>query len=374
MSSMRILLFSSYPTPSSPNVGIFVYRLVQELVDLGHKITIISPQKITFKNIFLEKPYSDKAIVYQPFYLSCSNKKIGPFNSYYLSHKFSMYAIRRVLRMNKIDYDIIYCHFWRFGFIVADVMPFTKKPMFLAFGESVAFIGALSYFSIEKLTRLLSLLSGYISVSKKNVQRLRELNIDQSNILLAPNAVDISVFYPRDKKEMRRKYNISLDKKIVIFVGSFTVNKGSQRVLSAITNLGGVYGIFLGKGRMKNENGKVLFQRLVKHFQLAEMLSCADVFVLPTLNEGSSNAIVEAMASGLPIVSSDIPAVRDQCDSSFSILIDPNNVEHIGNAIASIIYDDEILQTMSKNAILYSKKYTLSNRAKNISNFLERYI
>lgn len=371
---MTILFISSYPTSSSPNEGVFVYKLIQELVDLGHKIIIISPQKITFKNIFFKKPYSDKAIVYQPFYLSCSNKKIGPFNSYYLSHKFSVCAIRRVLTMNKIDHDIIYCHFWRYGFIMADVMANTKKPMLLAFGESDAFVRTLSYFSTERLTRLLSLLSGYISVSKKNVERLRELNIDQSNILLAPNAVDINVFYPRDKKEMRRKYNISLDKKIVIFVGSFTVNKGSRRVLHAITNLGGVYGIFLGKGRMKNENGKVLFQGLVKHFQLAEMLSCADVFVLPTLNEGSSNAIIEAMASGLPIVSSDIPAVRDQCDSSFSILIDPNNVEQIENAIASIIYDDEILLTMRKNAILYSREFTLKNRAKNISNFLEKYI
>lgn len=371
---MKILVISKYPTPSSPQLNIFVYKLVQEMVNLGHKITVISPAKITLKNIFLKGPFSDKAEVYQPLFLSCSNKHIGTFNTNYLTHKFSVNAIKRVLKRNKIQYDIIYCHFWEYGFIVADALPSITKPLFLAFGDSKNhFRNTLSFYSNFSFNRLLKLVSGYISVSNENTETLLNYSIYPENIILAPNATDPNVFYPRDRLEMRQKYNISWNKKVVIFVGGFNESKGFNRVLEAIRDLDEVFGIFLGKGRIKQEYGKVLFKGCVKHFQLAEMLSCADVFVLPTQDEGSCNAIVEAMSCGLPIISSDIPAVREQCNSSFSILINPNSVEEIRDAIASIIYDKVKLHNMSNNAKLHATKFTLNERAKIILSFIEKY-
>lgn len=374
MTQFNILIISNYPTPSNPQASVFVFRLVQEMVDLGHKLTVISPKKITFRNIFLKFPYSDKATVYQPFFISCSDKNIGSFNTNSLTHKFKVNAIERILRTKRIDYDVIYCHFWASGFIAADALANHFKPFIIAFGDSESqFKATLSLYSDNCFRRLLKLASGYISVSNENIKNLLKYNVDPANILLVPNAADANIFYPRDKGEMRKKYQIPENRKIVIFVGGFSSNKGYQRVLLAIKDLNEVYGIFLGKGEIKNDYGKVLFKGLVKHFQVAEMLSCADVFVLPTQDEGSSNAIVEAMACGLPIISSDIPAIREQCNPSFSILVGPNDVEQIKNAIASIIYDNYKLHAMRENAIDHSKKYTLKARAKKISDFLEKF-
>jgi len=372
---MEILIISNYPTPSSPNANIFVYKLVQEMVDLGNNITLVSPKKITIKNIFRKGPFQDKAKVYQPFFISCSNKQIGTFNTYRFTHNFYVNAIKRVLKKKEIDYDIVYCHFLDSGFISADALKITSKPLIIAFGDSeVNYKNTLSLYSHEALKELLKMVSGYISVSNENVKILLSHNVNPENILLAPNGVDTTVFYPRDKLAMRKKYNISQNKKIIIYVGGFTESKGYDRVLEAIEDLEGVYGIFLGKGNIKVKYSKVLFKGCVKHFQLAEMLSCCEIFVLPTQDEGSCNAIVEAMSCGLPIVSSNIPAVKEQCNSSFSILVNPNNIEEIKAAISSIIYDSDKLQLMSKNAILHSKKYNLKDRAIKISSFLEKFI
>ena len=70
-----------------------------------------------------------------------------------------------------------------------------------------------------------------------------------------------------------------------------------------------------------------------EHDVIAEYLNCADIFVSPTLAEGCSNSIVEAMACGLPIISSDLPFNHDILDEKNSILLDPVEVNEIALAI-----------------------------------------
>ena len=144
-----------------------------------------------------------------------------------------------------------------------------------------------------------------------------------------------------------------------------------MRVLQAIENIDDVYGIFVGKGNQEVSSDKVVFKGKVTTSLIPELLSAADVFVLPTLHEGSCNAIVEAMACGLPIVSSDIPEIRFQCDPKSSILVDPLDVDKIEWAIRRITSEDILCNTMAKEALEYSKNFEITNRARGIINFIE---
>lgn len=95
---------------------------------------------------------------------------------------------------------------------------------------------------------------------------------------------------------------------------------------------------------------------------------------MPTLHEGSCNAIIEAMACGLPIISSNIPEIQFQCDNDSSILVDPLNVEELKASIETIFEDDNRLKEMSLAAYKYSAQFSLNKRAQDILDYLGLFL
>src|SRR5690554_2464407 len=95
----RILVISSnYPSTQAPQVGTFVYELIQEFANQGNEVTVISPKKIKFKRQ-LDKSYGEeKATVIRPKKLTFSNKKIFFFNTFHLSSFFQARAIKQTIR------------------------------------------------------------------------------------------------------------------------------------------------------------------------------------------------------------------------------------------------------------------------------------
>jgi glycosyltransferase involved in cell wall biosynthesis len=111
-----------------------------------------------------------------------------------------------------------------------------------------------------------------------------------------------------------------------------------------------------------------LFKGGVTHQEVPELLSAVDIFVLPTLNEGSCNAIFEALACGLPVVSSDIPAIKEQLNEKNSILCDPKNIDEIKNSILTLFRNEERVLNMKKSAL--SDINSSTERAARIKGYL----
>src|SRR5699024_5669445 len=99
-----------------------------------------------------------------------------------------------------------------------------------------------------------------------------------------------------------------------------------------------------------------------------------DVFLLPTLAEGCSNAIVEAIACGLPIISSDLPFNDDILDKNNSIRINPLDISEIKSAIIELCNDSEKRESMSESSVKKSKDLTLNKRTKDIIKFMNTQI
>ncbi|MBR4016782.1 MAG: glycosyltransferase family 4 protein, partial [Oscillospiraceae bacterium] len=103
---------------------------------------------------------------------------------------------------------------------------------------------------------------------------------------------------------------------------------------------------------------------------IPEFLSAGDVFVLPTLNEGCCNAVVEAMGCGSAIVSSDRSFNYDVLNKDNSILIDPENIQAIREAVIRLKEDDALRHKLSNQAYADAQNLSIKERTARILQFI----
>ncbi len=145
-----------------------------------------------------------------------------------------------------------------------------------------------------------------------NSKGLKELALQSKpgkEIGVIPNGVNTDIFFPAEEEQIKEKFEI-------ICVSRITPRKGIRFLIKAlerfIINHPYVHLTIIGDGNERESlenlvrglglSHSVTFRGLIPHEQLPEEYRKADVFVLPSLNEGMSNTMLEAVASGLPII------------------------------------------------------------------------
>lgn len=370
---MKICVLShGYPTAKTAS-AVFVAKLCDELADQGHNVTIIAPQSLT--NIWLRdgalcKKYFEHQTkkgniisVYRPYTLSFGKGKILKKIDSLLKRT----GIRGVL--SKIgEQDVFYGHFWATAFLLYSVIKSTGKPLFVATGESKV------TFSTDNQD-FKQYVRGVISVSSKNVRESVDANLTtEDKCVVLPNAIDTNEFYVMDKLKCRKELGIEDDVFVVGQVGTIGERKGSIRISDAIEKCNDtkIRSFFLGRTSKNVPTCKGIIKLgFVDHDKVPVYLNAADVYCLPSLAEGCSNSIVEAMACGLPIISSDLPFNKDILDESNAILVDPNNIDQISAAISELKRDPQRRRIMSENSIRKAKELSLESRAKKVMAFIK---
>jgi glycosyltransferase involved in cell wall biosynthesis len=351
----------------------FVKQLVDEFARQGHHCYVIAPYSITKnkRRYQEEENVSDNITIYRPNHLSFSNYRIGKFCPSLL---FRQKAINRAFRRLPIKPDVVYCHFWESALEGYQYAKKNSLPLFVASGES-----SISTLLQNKYvpTDLKEYVSGVVCVSTKNKEESISLGLTtEEKCFVKPNAVNSELFRKLNKEACRKKLGLPLDVFIISFVGSFIERKGANRVGSAIKSLSGapVYSIFAGRGNVEPDCENILFKGSLRHEIIPEYLNASDVFVLPTLAEGCCNAIVEAMACGLPIISSNRPFNWDVLNDSNSIMIDPESIQEIANAIKVLRDNPEKRNALSVGALETAKNLTIEQRVESIVEFMESKI
>lgn len=380
---MRICFITGkYPTKDYP-VNTFLDKLVCEMADQGVECTVIAPYRPfierlkgnNYKTPFYREritPRGNVVKIYSPRCIWTSNKTVAGINMAKIGLKKFIKCAHRVIRKQNIEFDAVYGHFiYPSGYAAAQIGKIYNKPSFFAYGES-SFDIVTKCFTEEQTREGLKTISGVIAVSSKNRDELLAHRIvEPQRIRVFPNAIDNGLFRPIDKAAVRDKLGIGRDDFLVAFVGHFIKRKGSLRVSDALKRFDDVKSIFIGAGPEEPDCDNIIYKGRLSHDEIAEYLNVADVFVLPTLAEGCCNAIVEAMACGLPIISSNLPFNDDILDESNSIRIDPNSVDEIVAAIRELKDNKEKRECMSKASLALASDLTIDQRAQRILSFIE---
>lgn len=368
-----------YPYKDDPQFS-FVENLCRAFARKGIRVTVISPQSLL--HIFLGKEmkhpkvrtYSEggsaKITVFRPRFI------LLPYRFRKFNEKAFKRTVEKTYYKKKLNPEVCYGHFWNNAYYISDVAKKKNKPLFVASGEG-NFDELEGLYTSPPYRAFTKDVTGVICVSSscKDFSISYGMTTPDKCVVL-PNAIDHNLFYVKDKKALRKQYGVPEHKFIVAFTGSFIHRKGSDRLSQAIELLKDedICSFFIGAGQ-GSENlvptcPGVLYCGKVAHEKIADYLNMADVFALPTLNEGCCNAIIEAMACGLPVISSDRLFNHDLLDKSNSILVDPLNIDEIAAAIKVLKNDLVLRQKLRDGALLTAKEQEINKRAGKILDFI----
>ena len=150
------------------------------------------------------------------------------------------------------------------------------------------------------------------------------LGVDRDKVQVVGNGVDLDRFFPVDRVAARARFGIAAEAPVLATVGGLVERKGFHRVIELLPRLrerhpglrylavggpgpeGDIGARLQAQARELGVADVTIFTGTLPADELRWPLSAADVFVLPTRNEGWANVLLEAMACGLPVVASDV--------------------------------------------------------------------
>jgi glycosyltransferase involved in cell wall biosynthesis len=215
-----------------------------------------------------------------------------------------------------------------------------------------------------------------------------EKGVGGNKILVAPDGVDLEKFnIPLNKEGCRKKLNLPIDRKIVLYAGHLYKWKGVDVLAEASKFLPENCLVYFVGGTeedierfkdiyLKFENIKIIGHR--PHPEIPYWLKAADVLVLPNSRKEkisrewtSPIKLFEYMASGTPIIASNLPSIKEILNNKNAYLVNPDEPRNLADAIKRAITDKEMTAFLSKNSFNNINKYTWRKRAENILKFIQ---
>ena len=190
-----------------------------------------------------------------------------------------------------------------------------------------------------------------LTASTELQQRAIELGAPKERCQAILNGCDITVFHPMDRQQARHDLQLNPEAEIVIFVGTIISSKGLLDLLGAMERLASRRPRLeihcIGSGPLQKDlEERVKQARLAGRFQLpgrqtsaqvAQWMAASDLFCLPSHSEGCPNVVIEAIASGRPVLGTDVGGIPELVDHESGILVPPHSPDKLAEALDSAL-------------------------------------
>jgi len=250
--------------------------------------------------------------------------------------------------MNKNKYD--FCHAF-FGIPCGYIAMKLGIPYIVSLrGSDVPFHNERYYlldlFIFKNLSKKIWKNSREVIANSEGLRQLALYTNQNQNIIVIPNGIDTNLFSPKKKNKG--------EKTIIISTGRLSKIKGYEYLIKALKDKKDFVLWLVGEGDLrekleklsKKNNINTKFFGRKNHKEIIKLLQKSDLFVMPSLNEGMSNSILEAMACGLPIITTDTGGSKELIRGNGFIVKKANSLE-LKNAILK--YHDKNLLNIHSN-------------------------
>lgn len=331
------------------------YHLAKELAKKGHQLHVVTSLDFDLPTLQYEQGFFIHRVKFQQL------RFFGVL----------LFWINTLITLIKIHPDIIHIQgaCYPSGFIAAKLL---QKPYIICGqGNDIYFpptyLKPLIKFEIMDANAMVALTKDMKHAMQKYFNR---------EIHVIPNGVDLTRFNVSHASVFENK---SLDdkKQRIIFVGRFRPEKGVTYLIEAVSLIKKEVPIelmLIGEGpqeidlkikvKQLNLNECVSFLGKIPNALIPEYLAKASVFVLPSLSEGFPLVVLEAMASGLPIVATKIRGLSEIIhDEINGFLVDPGLPETLSKRILQLLENKPLRESISANNLIAAQNYSWSNVA-----------
>jgi glycosyltransferase involved in cell wall biosynthesis len=368
-----LFLTQTYPRFPGDGAGPFIRDLARGLVRGGDRVTVLAPHAPG-----LAEAWDDGGIEVRTFRYAPEGREVLGYGrsleadervrggAALVAPLYALAARRAVGRLAwERRFDLVHAHWVVPNGLVAAAAE-GGAPLAVGLHGSDVFLAEKR--GVRRLVRWAlrrtSLLTG---CSPELVQRVCALGFPARRARVIPYGVDVASFSPGKERSgaWRARFGIPAGAPVILGVGRMATKKGFQVLLAALPGLlearGDLHVVLAGGGDRLEEfrrqagqwAGRVHFPGGVAHDELPDLFRAADVFVLPAVHDpagnvdGLPNVILEAMASGLPVVASAISGIPlAVVDGETGLLVPEGDPVALAGALGRLAADPGLAREM----------------------------
>lgn len=371
---------TSFPAYQGDIQSPFIYQLAKHLVKQNIDLAVVCPsyKKSKSNDEIMEGIHAQRFSYFPKKLQTLTEKgriadfKNNPWSLFQLPF-FLKAMIFKAWQVSK-DADIIHCQWALSGIAGVVVKKWRKKPLIVTLrGEDLK---ALHNRVMLPVFKWIIKNADYITAN--NEFHINQVKPFTNHVRVIRNGVDTAIFKVRPKQAMRKKLKIPLKKTLVLFVGWLVERKGIHHLLDAIPTViakhkdvlfliigeGPLYESLVQKVKQHNRGEYIHFLGKKTQAQVAEYMAASDILVLPSLYEGMPNVVLEAFASGLPVIATDVCGTSEIVQHKVNGLLVRAGKPHelaqslltvLQNKALTIKYSKAAQQTIKKQHVTWEK-------------------
>ncbi len=326
--------------------AIFCHELSAKQADLGHRVRVFTTRK---------KGEPDYQSVKRGYEITRLNRVWMPWDSMRMSNPVTP-SLYGAIRNQK--WDLIDAHsplFWMTALSVKAALD-SRVPAIMTVHGFLALRDCLTNLSQKAYLRSVGVWalrnsSRVICLTKSDAQEAIRLGVAGRKISVIPVAVDLETFRPYGDK-----------RNSIVWIGRLVPEKGLETLLRALIMLRGkaiTRVVIVGDGPLRNRlisqahalgiSDIVTFRLKMDRYDVSKLLQESRVFVLPSVREGLPMTLLEAMASGNTIVTSDLPPIREILGDA-GLYFTPGKSYELANALMQALNDKGLQREKGRGA------------------------
>lgn len=223
--------------------------------------------------------------------------------------------------------------------------------------------------------------------SKNDIERY--FNVNRNKITVTYNAVDRDFCVERKEEYqyLYKKYCISSEKKVLLYVGNMKPHKNLKSLLKAFAMMESRNKVILmlagkafkGEDTLEKIEKELDIKQYVVHTgyidkkELIDLYNLADLFIFPSLYEGFGLPPLEAMACGTPVICSNTSSLPEIVGNA-AVKVDPESADKISEEIEKLLFNEQMMKKFSELGLQKVKEYSWSENVKLVLHSVGKFI